>query len=216
MQDAEGHRSEFHKGRMVYIRDADSGAWWSANGLPLPKPDEAWSCNHVGGMATLARETDGVATRLSVLVPRDFDGEWWRLEVENRSGRQRRLQVIAMLDVALGGWFPGAIHVRFDAERQALFGSDVIRTGTHYAHYTDGRKICMFMAMNPAPDGFDTRRSVFLGPYDTAQTPAALREVVVVAGFHRPEDAAESESKRAFAPRAFVAEAAAIAIFART
>lgn len=240
-QDAEGRRTEFHKGRMVYIRDADSGAWWSANGLPLAGPGEPWSCTHAGGMTTIARETDDITTRLSILVPRDFGGEWWRIEVENRSGRRRRLQVIAMLDVTLGGWFAGAIRVRFDAERQALFGADVVRTGTHYAHYTDGREIRMFMAMNPAPDGFDTRRSVFVGPYDTVQSPAAMREggcrgsvamyesplfalqttldlhaggtreVVVVAGFHREVEDAESLSNLAFAPRAFAAEAAAIA-----
>jgi cellobiose phosphorylase len=239
IQDAEGRRTEFHKGRMVYVRDADTGEWWTANGLPLPRPGEPWSCAHAGGVTTISREASGVATRFAVLVPRDFDGEWWRIEVENRSGRRRRMQVIPMLDVALGGWFAGAVRVRFDAKGQALFGSDVVRTGTHYAHYTDGREVRMFMGMDPAPDGFDTRRQVFIGPYDTIQNPAAMREggcrgsvamyesplfalqatldlrpgeartVIVTAGFDAGDDSAAA-MRRAQAPRAFASEEAAI------
>lgn len=53
----------------------------------------------------------------------------------------------------------------------------MLRTGTNYAHYTDGSRVRAFMTMDRRADGFDTRRSSFIGPYGSESAPQAMEEL---------------------------------------
>lgn len=188
-QDSEGNRIALHSGRMIYLFDLDTKEWWSANGVPLPSNREEWSCLHAGGIHRIALKRGDIASELSITVPRQGNGEWWQLRLTNAGKKTRRLRVFACLDTSLGDFFPGGIRAAYDAERQCVQASDVVRTGTHYAHYTDGRTIAVFMAMNPKPDNFDTSRRLFIGPYETLHNPIAIQNGSCsgsLAGYEKP------------------------------
>ncbi|MFA7345277.1 MAG: hypothetical protein WC003_13315 [Terrimicrobiaceae bacterium] len=175
-QDPRGLRLDLHEGRGLWLVDAESGEAWSANGLPLPPEDEPFVCTHAIGSVCIEREHGGILSRLEIGVPEEGARELWRLTVTNTGKKERRLRAIPFVECAVGGVFPAATAGRYRKEYRAATVTDIVRTGSHLAHFTDGVVHGAFLLMDREPSGFDTRRSAFVGPYGNAQAPAAIRE----------------------------------------
>ena len=79
----------------MFVVDAETGRWWTAHGLPLSRKYEGFACTHRPGLTVVESTFDGIAMRLSAYVHPEHCGEVWDVAVENRSGRPRRLRVIA-------------------------------------------------------------------------------------------------------------------------
>lgn len=176
LQTPSGARHSLHDGRMVYLVDAENGEWWTANGFPPPPHGEHWQCSHGLHYSEMERARDGIHTRLRVEVAGDEPAELWTITVNNETSRQRSLRLIPFIACSIGGWFAAPVHGGRDEEAEAVVVSDVLRTGTHYAHYTDGSRVRAYMTMDGRMDGFDTRRSAFVGPYGSPGDPDAMRQ----------------------------------------
>ena len=87
-------------GRQFYLRDRDSGDYWSAAWQPVGKPlDEFKTTTRFGlGYAVIESEWRGVRTAATYFVPLDRDFEYWRLQVTNTSDRPRRLSVFSFCE----------------------------------------------------------------------------------------------------------------------
>jgi cellobiose phosphorylase len=70
-QDGMGRRIPGVGGRMAFLRDRDSGAWWSLNGLPLDAPRDGWRCRHGLGFSQIEQQAHGVGSAWRCLVPRE-------------------------------------------------------------------------------------------------------------------------------------------------
>jgi len=57
-------------GKYVFIRDEDSGQYWSANWAPFFRPLEHFQCVHGMNYSTLTTQTAGIRTSIRVLLPR--------------------------------------------------------------------------------------------------------------------------------------------------
>ncbi|XHR30607.1 MAG: GH36-type glycosyl hydrolase domain-containing protein [Chthoniobacteraceae bacterium] len=176
LQDQRGFRLDLHEGRALWIIDVETGDAWSANGLPLPPAGEPFSCTHRLGSVCIERQHDGIGTCLEIGVSASSPCELWQITLMNRSGRRRQLRVVPFIDCVVGGVFPAATAGRFRPEYQAATVTDIVRTGNHLAHFTDGVVHGTFLRMDRKPSGFDTRRSAFVGPYGNVQAPAAIFE----------------------------------------
>ena len=84
-------------GRYLYLRDEETGDFWSASWKPVKKPLEAYhtECRHGTAYTEFISEYDGIRSRALYYVPLGATHEVWSLEVENLSGRPRRLSVFA-------------------------------------------------------------------------------------------------------------------------
>ncbi|MFA4944188.1 MAG: hypothetical protein WC789_05745 [Lentisphaeria bacterium] len=173
-QDPRGHRLDLHAGRALWIIDLESGERWTALGLPLPPTDEPFSCLHAIGKLSVTREHAGVRSRLEIGVPEAGTFELWHLTVENLGRQARRLRVVPFVDCAVGGGFPAGTAGRSRAECRGATVADIVRTGSHLAHFTDGTVHGAFLLMDRQPSNFDTRRAAFVGPYGSVQAPEAL------------------------------------------
>ncbi|MCC5844526.1 MAG: hypothetical protein JJU05_09765 [Verrucomicrobia bacterium] len=88
-------------GRLLYIRDLDSGELWTANVSPLNRCDR-FQAQHGAGYTRLKSACSGVESELLFFVPWEMDAEVWRVRVKNTSGRPRRLAVTALAEFVLG------------------------------------------------------------------------------------------------------------------
>ena len=61
-QDGLGRRIPLVKDRMLYVVNRDTGAWSSANGLPMRDAFDAYECRHGLGYTVLTAVKDGVRT----------------------------------------------------------------------------------------------------------------------------------------------------------
>jgi len=87
-------------GRQFYLRDRDSGDFWSAAWQPVGKPlDEYRTRTRFGlGYAVIESEWRGIRSAATYFVPLDQAFEYWRLQVTNTGDRPRRLSVFSFCE----------------------------------------------------------------------------------------------------------------------
>jgi cellobiose phosphorylase len=150
-------------GRYVYLRDVESGAYWSATWQPVRTELDAYECRHGAGYTRISAELDGIASELLYFVPPAVGGEsWpcelWVLRVRNAGTRPRRIRSFsyvelgyldAVVDQQNLDWAQHIVRSRFD--------DGAILTGTVFRPETT------FFASSVAPVGFDSDREAFVG-----------------------------------------------------
>ena len=94
-------------GRYLYLRDEETGDFWSASWKPVKKPLETYhtECRHGTAYTEFISEYDGIRSRALYYVPMGATHEVWSLEVENLSGRPRRLSVFAYAEFTTDSFY---------------------------------------------------------------------------------------------------------------
>ena len=82
-------------GRYIYIRDNESGDYWSASWQPVGKDLKEYKteCRHGLSYTTIISEYSGIRSEVTWYVPKDCDHEVWHFRISNLSGRPRDLTV---------------------------------------------------------------------------------------------------------------------------
>jgi len=84
-------------GRYLYLRDEETGDFWSASWKPVGKPLDQYhtECRHGTAYTEFISEYNGIRSRALYYVPMGATHEVWSLEIENLSGRERKISVFA-------------------------------------------------------------------------------------------------------------------------
>ncbi len=173
-------------GRYLYIRDMQSGDYWSASWQPTGKPLGLYrsECRHGMGYTRILSEYSDIASDITWFVPLDRTHEVWKVRLTNRGSRKRELRVFSYLEYA-ANW--NAIddllniqYVQYTATMKVH--GHIIDHGTNinipempdnFAEKDQGRhSFQVLVGLEPA--GYDTDREAFLGPYRTYANPLAV------------------------------------------
>ena len=157
-------------GHYVYLRDQDSGDYWSVSWQPVGKPREHFSCRH--GLSYIRYHSDysGIDAEQKLFVAMDDPVEIWDVRLRNDSGRVRNLAVFSYLEFSFH-------HVAMDNQnfQMSLYASGsrcvdgVIENDLYYEE-----KGYQFFTSDFTPDGFDCLRDTFLGSYRTERNPVVV------------------------------------------
>ncbi|MBI1895791.1 MAG: hypothetical protein HYS04_04520 [Acidobacteria bacterium] len=157
----------------IYIRDDDSGAFWTPTPLPVRELD-AYRARHGQGYTEFEHNSHALDQTLLTFVPVDTDGadpvRVQRLRIRNSSSRPRRLSVTSYSELVLGTHREiTQMHVgcSWDSNAKALFACNPY-------HPDYGDRIA-FAAMAPDAVSYTSDRAEFLGRNGSAEAPAALR-----------------------------------------
>ena len=174
-QDGLGRRIPLVKDRMLYVVNRETGAWSSANGLPMRDAFDAYECRHGLGYTVLTAVKDGVRTELTFFVPEEGRRELWRVRAVNEGAKPARLSLIPFVDTdADDSYRPQAYNTdygNFDAAHGAVWG--------HFfqAYESDDpAPMYAYMLSDAEPAGFCARRNAFIGVYGNKLCPEALEE----------------------------------------
>ena len=87
-------------GRFVYLRDRQSGDYWSCTWQPVGKSlDEYKSeCHHGTAYTTVKSEYSGIKSEITYYVPLGKTHEVWRVKVTNASGKARELSTFGFIE----------------------------------------------------------------------------------------------------------------------
>ncbi len=88
-------------GEALYIRDEDSGAFWS----PLPGPCPGlgdYEARHGFGTSLFHHVSFGIETRTELFVPTDEPAKITSVTIRNRTARARTLSIVAVSPLVLG------------------------------------------------------------------------------------------------------------------
>lgn len=159
-------------GHYVYVRDDDTGEYWSLSwqpvGLPLDKA--RYECRHGLNYSKFRCDYQGIHGQQTLFIPLDDDAEIWDVRLRNDSDRPRRLSVYGYCEFSYH-------HIEMDNQN---FQMSLYATGSRYVdgacelelHYEENSY--QYFTGNFAPDGFDCLRDSFLGDYRTETNPAAV------------------------------------------
>ena len=99
-------------GEAFYLRDEESGQFWSPTPLPGARRRRPTSCRHGFGYSVFEHTEDGIGSELWVYVALDAPVKFSVLKVRNDSGRPRRLSATGYVEWVLGDLRPKIGHAR--------------------------------------------------------------------------------------------------------
>ena len=160
-----------------YIRDEESGRYWSPTKLPCPGTGP-YVTRHGFGYSVFEHQDDGVDTELSVFVAIDAPVKFCVLKLKNESGRRRRLSVTGYLQWVLGDEAQKTsmqVNTQLDPDSGALLARNA------YNNEFAGRT-AFFDADGIAAASVTGDRYEFLGKHGTLRHPAAMSRLQQLSG----------------------------------
>ena len=155
-------------GEALYIRDEDTGRFWSPT--PLPRRGVGrYVCRHGFGYSMFEHAEDGIATELSMFVALDAPIKFAVLKIRNLSGRTRRLSATGYVEWVLGDLRPKtAMHVvtEIDAASGAMFARN--------SYNPEFSENVAFFDVDDVTRTVSGDRGEFIGRNGTLRNPAAM------------------------------------------
>ncbi len=164
-------------GEALYIRDEDTGAFWSPTPMPAPTHSQSASgyvCRHGFGYSVFEHDEAGIYSELATYVAMDAPVKLVVVKLRNHSSRPRRISLTGYWELVLGEWrHANLMHIVTEKDPHS---------GALFARNAYGRECAnrvVFAHVNH--DGIGERvqtltgnRSEFIGRNGSLTSPAAL------------------------------------------
>ncbi|MBE2224344.1 MAG: N,N'-diacetylchitobiose phosphorylase, partial [Anaerolineae bacterium] len=159
-------------GHTVYVRDDETGEYWSLSWQPVGKDLEkaTYEVRHGLSYSQFSCDYQGIAGSQTLFIPLGDDVELWDVKLVNQSGKPRQLSVFSFAEFSFG-------HVDIDNQN---FQMSLYASGSSYQ---DGiieydffyePDTFRYMTANFTPDSYDCLRDSFIGDYRTESNPIAV------------------------------------------
>ncbi len=165
-------------GEAIYLRDEESGAYWSPTPGPVPGKGP-YETRHGFGYTRYHHESSGLEQDLWQLAAPDEPVKLVRLRVTNRSGRPRRLTAYGYVEWVLGAGAAARARVEAVPDSDAA----VLARNASTLDFEEAVAFAGVAGPGGAATGATADRRAFLGPAGSTASPRAVREG------HRPESA---------------------------
>lgn len=168
-------------GVFCYMRDLESGRFWSATHHPTRRQADHYEAIFVEGRAEYRRRDHEIETYLEIAVSPEHDVEVRRITLTNFSAHDRRVELTSYAEVVLAPQNADLAHPAFSnlfVQTEILPGAQAI-LATRRARAAGENPPWMFHLMttqgSPAIDpSYETSRSHFLGRTRHRENPAAF------------------------------------------
>ena len=150
-------------GRYVYLRDQDSGEFWSPTWQPIKRDLDAYECRHGAGETRIRGAFRDIEAEVLYFVP-PVDGadpcpcELWVLRLRNAGARPRRLRTFTYAEFSL----PDAITDQQNLDWSQHVVSSRYEGGTILAGTRSLPSTCYF-GSSETPAGYTGDREAFVG-----------------------------------------------------
>ncbi len=157
-------------GHYIYIRDNESGDYWSVSWQPVGKDKAKYSCRHGLSYVRYLCDYSDIHAEQKLFVDPDSPVEIWDVKLRNDSGRKR--------DISLFSYVEFSFH-QIDMDNRN-FQLSLYAAGSRYEdgviehdlYYEENGY--QFLTSNFTPDGFDCLRDAFIGAYRTEKDPLTV------------------------------------------
>lgn len=159
-------------GRYIYLRDQETGEFWSPSWQPVRKDVQDYTCRHGQGTTSISSTFTGIRAETRYFVPLGETLEIWQVRVENERPTVAVLNLFGSVEFCL--WDAWDDSTNF--QRNFSTGEVEIEPGViyHKTEYRERRNHFAYFACSAATAGFDTQREDFLGAYRGWDRPLAV------------------------------------------
>ncbi|MGO1068792.1 GH36-type glycosyl hydrolase domain-containing protein [Lysobacter sp. CA199] len=170
-----------HWGAFCYLRDVDTGEFWSATHQPTCVPVDHYEAIFSDAKAEFRGRKHRYETHLEIAISAEDDIELRRLRVSNRSRRTRTIEITSYAEVVLAPSLSDEMHPAFSnlfvqteiaRDKQAL-----LCTRRSRSHAETPPWMFHLVAVHDADIAqisYETDRARFLGRGNTPRTPRAM------------------------------------------
>lgn len=176
-------------GSFIYVRDTESGSYWSATHQPTCKTADSYAAIFSEGRAEFRRCDEGIETYSEIVVSPEDDIELRRLRLTNRSDTRRTVEISSYAEVVLA--MPEAdagqtafsklfVQTQILAHQRAIVCSRRPRSVGEETPW-----MFHLMATNGTPVSdlsFETDRMRFIGRGRTLAAPQAMVDTTALSG----------------------------------
>jgi cellobiose phosphorylase len=159
-------------GRYIYLRDDDTGNFWSPTWQPTRPPLQDYTCRHGLGYTIIGSKYEGIAAQIRYFVPLDSKLEIWELNLINHRHQAAHLSLFASVEFCLWDALDDAVNFQRNLNLAEVEVED--NTIYHKTEYRERRNHFAFFACSEELVGFDTQRETFLGTYRGWEAPEAV------------------------------------------
>jgi cellobiose phosphorylase len=158
-------------GEAFYIRDEQTGRYWSPTPLPV-RGTTPYAVRHGFGYSVFEHEEEGIASELSIYIAVDAAVKFALLKLRNTSGRSRELSVTGYWEWVLGELRPkNLMHIITEVDPRS--GALLARNPYH----SDFEGRVAFVKVSGAARSCTADRAEFVGRNNSLANPAALGRV---------------------------------------
>lgn len=157
-------------GHYVYLRDDETGDYWSVSWQPVAKDLQYFQCRHGLSYSKFKSTYGGIDAEQTLFIPMEDAVELWDVRIKNTSDKPRKLSVFSYCEFSFQ-----EIEIDNQNHQMSLYcaGSNYKDGIIEYdLFYTPGGY--QFFASNFEPDSYDCLRDKFLGDYRTETNPIAV------------------------------------------
>jgi cyclic beta-1,2-glucan synthetase len=156
-------------GEALYIRDDDTGAFWSPTPLPACG-SSGYVCRHGFGYSVFEHYEAGIASELFTYVAMDAPVKFVVVKLHNQSKRVRNLSLTGYWELVMGEWrHANLMHIVTETD---------LHSGALFAHNAYGRECAnrvVFAQVNERERTVSGNRTEFIGRNGSLASPAAMR-----------------------------------------
>ena len=156
-------------GEALYIRDEETGAFWSPTPLPA-RGKSGYVCRHGFGYSVFEHFESGIASELYTYVAMDAAVKFVVVKLRNASQRARSLSLTGYWELVLGEWrHANLMHIVTESDPQ---------TGALFARNAYGRECAnrvVFAHVSERERTVSGNRTEFIGRNGSLASPAAMR-----------------------------------------
>jgi N,N'-diacetylchitobiose phosphorylase len=159
-------------GHYVYVRDDDTGEYWSVSWQPVGKSlsKAKYICRHGVSYSIFCCRYNGIQAEQTLFIPLDDDVELWDVVLTNKSKRTRHLSVFSYVEFSLHNVdldnqdFQMGLYASGSSYKEGIIDYDFFYAPERHHFFT----------ASFAPDSYDCLRDSFIGPYHTETNPIAV------------------------------------------
>ncbi|ENQ8060096.1 N,N'-diacetylchitobiose phosphorylase [Vibrio parahaemolyticus] len=164
-------------GHYVYLRDDETGDYWSISWQPVAKSlDEAnYEVRHGLSYSKFKCEYSGISATKTLFVPKGEDAEIWDVLIKNTSDKPRTISAFSFVEFSFS-------HIQSDNQNHQMslysagtsYNEGVIEYDLYYN--TNDFEGFYYLASTFDPDSYDGQRDSFLGLYRDEANPLAVEQ----------------------------------------
>ncbi len=159
-------------GRYLYLRDEETGLFWSPTWQPVKRDLDNYECRHGLGYTRIKGSLAEIKSELVYFVPVNETMEVWSLTITNQGKERRKLKLFSYVEFCLWNAFDDMTNF----QRNLNLAEVEIADGViyHKTEYRERRNHYAYFACNQQVNGYDTQREAFLGAYGQVSHPLAV------------------------------------------
>lgn len=170
-------------GKYLYLRDMDTGKFWSPTYQPAGSDLQDYRVRHGMGYTVFESRQGELRQEVTCFVPFNDPLEVWLVKIQNQGDQYRRLQLFTYFEWLLGAapdshreFHKTFLRVKYDEEHGVLLASKVLweLPGASGPHWNTSWPYVAFHSASIRPTGFEGYKRAFLGRNRDVEAPEAL------------------------------------------